>query len=372
MISSTGSSRRHVATAWEYEISLRGELATGHGAGAAVYAFIQNDQPSERVCRQGARDRPATPSMARRRTVGPIYRPDRDGYAVYGFDGGSNANRGYAGYFYSTNGIGVYGYSGANRTHPNIFAPGVYGQSNQGVGVYGRGDTSNSYSFLQRGRLSSKAARVSMPGAPTPRASRATVRGSSAVNIAACTCKAPATGSMPTSAAMPGSVPTASSIDRRTACRSPSIWESDAIEPGDLVAMVGVAPSPENGQPMLAVAKVDASNRQAVIGVAKQAFSVEFRSEPDGKRVHRLRSDRGRTRRSPRRLPDDRDPGTGARCQPDGFAQVSGWRIGDRIALGSLACMEPIRRCCRRGDHWQDWRSQPTQTGTIAIVVDID
>ncbi len=78
-------------------------------------------------------------------------RANEDGYAVYGFDGGSNANRGYAGYFYSTNGIGVYGYSGGNRTHPNILAPGVYGQSNQGVGVYGRGDTSNSYSFYNEG-----------------------------------------------------------------------------------------------------------------------------------------------------------------------------------------------------------------------------
>ena len=80
-----------------------------------------------------------------------IYGQTENGYAVYGFDGGSNANQGYAGYFYSTNGIGVYGYSGANRTHPNILAPGVYGQSNQGVGVYGRGDTSNSYSFYNEG-----------------------------------------------------------------------------------------------------------------------------------------------------------------------------------------------------------------------------
>ena len=80
-----------------------------------------------------------------------IYGQTQDGYAVYGFDGGSDANRGYAGYFYSTNGIGVYGYSNGDRTHPNILAPGVYGQSNQGVGVYGRGDTSNSYSFYNEG-----------------------------------------------------------------------------------------------------------------------------------------------------------------------------------------------------------------------------
>ena len=80
-----------------------------------------------------------------------VYGQTQDGYAVYGFDGGSEANRGYGGYFYSTNGIGIYAYSNANRTHPNIFAPAVYGQSNRGVGVYGRGDTSNSFSFYNQG-----------------------------------------------------------------------------------------------------------------------------------------------------------------------------------------------------------------------------
>ena len=63
-----------------------------------------------------------------------IYGQTQDGYGVYGFDGGSVANRGYAGYFYSTNGIGVYGYSNGDRSHPNIYAPGVYGQSNRGGG----------------------------------------------------------------------------------------------------------------------------------------------------------------------------------------------------------------------------------------------
>jgi hypothetical protein len=60
-----------------------------------------------------------------------------DSYAVYGYDGGSQQARGYAGYFHSDNGIGVFGYSAALDEHPNDYAPGVYGRSANGVGVYG-------------------------------------------------------------------------------------------------------------------------------------------------------------------------------------------------------------------------------------------
>jgi hypothetical protein len=55
-----------------------------------------------------------------------------------------------------------------------------------------------------------------------------------------------------------------------------------AIEPGDMVAMVGVTSSLENDQPILAVAKVDASNRNAVIGVAKEAVSAEILALENG------------------------------------------------------------------------------------------
>ncbi|MBK8502057.1 MAG: hypothetical protein IPL46_07535 [Saprospiraceae bacterium] len=47
------------------------------------------------------------------------------------------------------------------------------------------------------------------------------------------------------------------------------------IEPGDLVAMVGITSSPDNGMPMLAVARVDADNWNGVIGVAKLAVLAE-------------------------------------------------------------------------------------------------
>jgi len=60
-----------------------------------------------------------------------------DSYAVYGYDGGSQQARGYAGYFHSDNGIGVYGFSNALDQSPNIYAPGVYGKSANGTGVYG-------------------------------------------------------------------------------------------------------------------------------------------------------------------------------------------------------------------------------------------
>jgi hypothetical protein len=60
-----------------------------------------------------------------------------DGYAVYGNDYGTAPARGYGGYFQSTSGIGVYGYTSSGRTVNNNLAPGVYGKSLNGVGVYG-------------------------------------------------------------------------------------------------------------------------------------------------------------------------------------------------------------------------------------------
>jgi hypothetical protein len=69
-----------------------------------------------------------------------MYGSTEDGYAVHGHDGGTTQARGYAGYFLSLNGVGVYGHSGAERTVSNNYAPGVYGHSENGVGVYGTTD----------------------------------------------------------------------------------------------------------------------------------------------------------------------------------------------------------------------------------------
>jgi hypothetical protein len=74
-----------------------------------------------------------------------IYGYTEDGYGVYGWDGGSTQARGYGGYFYSANGVGVYGYSGAAPTTYNSHAPGVYGRSWEGAGVYGISNGANGH-----------------------------------------------------------------------------------------------------------------------------------------------------------------------------------------------------------------------------------
>lgn len=206
-----------------------------------------------------------------------VYGQTEDGYAIYGFDGGSNSNQGYGGYFYSTNGIGVYGYSSANRTHPNIFAPGVYGQSNQGVGVYGRGDTSNSHSFYNEGGYFEGGNGIHARGTDSTgygaRIFSDNYRGMYVLG---------ASGYYDAYFGGNTGISVSSVTTRDAAAQSLVVNAGDVvIEPGDLVAMVGVAESPENGQSMLAVAKVDATNRDAVIGVAKQAVSAEMFLDDD-------------------------------------------------------------------------------------------
>ena len=175
-----------------------------------------------------------------------IYGQTQDGYAVYGFDGGSEANRGYAGYFYSTNGIGVYGFSNGDRSHPNILAPGVYGQSNRGVGVYGRGDTSNSHNFHNEGGyfeggkgLYARGTDSADEGGYGARIYSNSYRGlyvqggGSAVDAYF---------------GGPNGISTNGIVDRSGGSRSlaANLGET-TIQPGDLVAMVGVATSPEGG-----------------------------------------------------------------------------------------------------------------------------
>jgi hypothetical protein len=68
----------------------------------------------------------------------------QDGYGVYGYDGGTEEGRGYGGYFLSNSGVGVYGVSSADTTWNNLYSPGVYGRSTNGVGVYGRSTSGSS------------------------------------------------------------------------------------------------------------------------------------------------------------------------------------------------------------------------------------
>lgn len=213
-----------------------------------------------------------------------IYGQTEDGYAVYGFDGGSSANKGYAGYFYSTNGIGVYGYSNGNRSHPNILAPGVYGQSNQGVGVYGRGDASNSYSFYNEGGYFEGGKGLYARGTDSSGESGYGARIYSS-NYRGMYVQG-SSGWFDAYFGGDSGISTASVTDRVAATQSLVVNMGDeAIEPGDLVAMVGVHSSLENGQPMLAVARASASNRGAVIGVAKEAVSAAIIIQEDGSEI---------------------------------------------------------------------------------------
>ncbi len=227
----------------------RGAIAARSTTGNAVYSLAQNGRA--------------------------IYGQTQDGYAVYGFDGGSNANSGYAGYFYSTNGIGVYGYSNGNRAHPNIFAPGVYGQSNQGVGVYGRGDTSDGFTFYNEGGYFEGGkglyARGQDPAGDLGYGARFfsdNYRGIYARGDS---------GYFDAYFGGDSGISTNGIVNRASSVQSLVVNLGDTtIEPGDLVAMAGITPSPENDQQMLGVTKLEPNNRKAVIGVASQAVSAEI------------------------------------------------------------------------------------------------
>jgi len=302
-----------------------------------------------------------------------VYGQTEDGYAIYGFDGGSNANQGYAGFFYSTNGIGVYGYSNGDRSHPNILAPGVYGQSNQGVGVYGRGDTSNSYSFNNEGGY--------FEGGKGLYA-----RGTDSVGEAGYGARiysnnyrgmyVQGAGSWYDGYFGGGSGISTNGVTDRSA-RSQALVAnlgSAPIQPGDLVAMVGVTPSPEGGQPMLAVAKLDADNRNAVIGVAASAVKFATVVQEDGSEIL------------------DFSPVSGVIGAEDflviitaGLAPavnlssarlVTDWQIGDRLALSTSG---GIVRSSRSSDGAADGIvvgrvAGPVDTaqGTVPLYINID
>ncbi len=298
-----------------------------------------------------------------------LYGQTQDGYAVYGFDGGSNANRGYAGYFYSTNGIGVYGYSNGSRAHPNILAPGVYGQSNQGVGVYGRGDTSNSYSFYNEGGYFEGGkglyARGTDPASQQGYGARifsSSYRGLY-VSGSGSHYDAYFGGS--------GGISARSYTDRVAANQSLVVnLGSTSIEPGDLVAMAGVASSPEDDQPMLAVEKIDANNLNAVIGVAKEAVSAETVAFEDGSETVEFSEGAGEI------IPGSYlviiTGGLAPKVNMSSLALIRGGEIGDKIALslnGQMALSSSAA-----GEIVVGKMAGPIDetNGSVALFIDID
>ncbi len=178
---------------------------------------------------------------------------------------------GYAGYFSSPDGIGVYGYTSGDRSAPNTRAPGVSGESKYGVGVYGRGDASNSYSFYNEGGYFEGGkglyARGMDPANQDGYGARIYSDNYRGMYVAG------SSGYFDAYFGGNSGINTSSVVTRLTVTQSlvVNLGESP-IEPGDLVAMVGITPSVEDGQPMLGVAKLDAGNQNAVIGVAKQAI----------------------------------------------------------------------------------------------------
>lgn len=72
-----------------------------------------------------------------------VYGYTDNGYAVSGTDAGAAQAHGYGGYFTSLNGVGLYGGSFADKTGSNMYAPGVYGKSENGTGVYGLSESTS-------------------------------------------------------------------------------------------------------------------------------------------------------------------------------------------------------------------------------------
>ena len=145
-----------------------------------------------------------------------------------------------------------------------------------------------------------------------------------------------------------------------------------AIEPGDLVAMVGVTPSPESGQPMLAVARLDANNRRAVIGVARQAFSAELISDPNGNEYVDFAPIAGPRAIAPEGYLSVVTEGLASAVKLTGLVQASVWQIGDRIALSGSGESEPSRDAADAVSIGRLAAPVDPMTGTISIFVDID
>ena len=250
--------------------------------------------------------------------------------ALFALPSHAQVATGYAGSFSSDLGIGVYGYSNGDRSAPNIYAPGVQGESNRGVGVYGRGDISSTQSFYNEGGYFQGGRGIYALGTGSSGNQGYGARIYSNNYRGMYVQGGP--GWFDGYFGGDSGISTNGIVDRLAAAQSlVANLGSRPIEPGDLVAMVGITSSPDNGQPMLGVAKVDANNRNAVIGVAKQAISARTVALQDGREYI------------------DFGPTTGI-VEPDSYlviitsglapavnltslASIAGGRVGDKIAL---------------------------------------
>lgn len=158
---------------------------------------------------------------------------------------------------------------------------GVRGESVQGVGVYGRGDVSNTYSFFNEGGYFEGGkglyARGTDPSSQQGYGARIYSDQYRGLYVQG------ATAWYDAYFGGDAGISTAGIVNRSAdTSLAVNLGESD-IAPGDLVALAGVAASAEHGRPLLGVAKVNASNRGAVIGVAVSAFVVGTVAREDGR-----------------------------------------------------------------------------------------
>ncbi len=120
--------------------------------------------------------------------------------------------------------------------------------------------------------------------------------------------------------------------------------------------MVGVTASPENGQPMLAVAKVDASNRNAVIGVAKEAVSAETVAFEDGSEYVDFAPTAGVI--APNSYLVIITDGLAPAVNVSSLALVANGEIGDKIALSTSGEMRTSQSARSMGLWWEKWLVQ--------------
>lgn len=303
-----------------------------------------------------------------------IYGQTQDGYAIYGFDGGKEAGRGYGGYFYSTNGIGVYGYSGGDRSHPNIFAPGIYGQSNQGIGVYGRGDTSNSHSFYNEGGYFEGGRGLYARGTDAEFEGGSSFAGYGARFYSNDYRALYALGdSDDYDAHFDGGVGIiVDGIVLRSASSQTIVANlgQTSIEAGDLVAIVGVAYAPATGNPMLAVAKIDESNQNAVVGVAVQAYSAEIITHDDGRQTNNF-TEAGIIA-APEAYVSIITEGLAANVKLDSLPRSQEWPIGTTLMLSKTGQIRTLNNDDGLISIGKVAGPVDVENGTIPLFIDID
>jgi len=202
-----------------------------------------------------------------------VYGYSEDGYAVSGVNSGTNQARGYGGHFSSQNGVGVYGYSSAQSHYANRYAPGVYGRSANGAGVYGLTDSSSwtGYGGYFEGRIGVGARSTGEEAGNGYAASFVSenYRGIYGTSLASYY-----------AAYFESAAGIYSSGGYSTLHASQLVVVNggdEALEPGDVVAIAGIVESPDGGEPLLSVHKADEFNSKALVGVVVQAMRVEMK-----------------------------------------------------------------------------------------------